>query len=188
MPASLNGAFQSLKNLPENKVFLLDQTNERLKRYAGVFQNFEKNVFDGLSSLKKQLQKYNKLVFVNPKSNQPDGIYYGFQKFISATSTEGQRVEGTDEIIPQKGCVYFVLDDRSLIELIKKINNTNFKIGEDVGVIAYNDSLLKEIVEGGITTISTNFKEMGARIAYLIINEEFKQMENPNNILIRKSL
>lgn len=188
MPASMEKVFQSLKNLPEDKVFLLDQTNEKLKQYAGVFQNFEKNVFDGLISLKSQLQKYKRLVFVNPKSNQPSGIFSGYQKFISTKSIEGHKIEGADSAEPKKGDAYFVLDDRSLIELIKKINESSLKIGKDIGIIAYNDSLLKEIVEGGITTISTNFKQMGQRMASMILNEEFAQIENPNNILIRNSL
>lgn len=188
MPASLEKAFQSLKNLPEDKVFLLDQTNEKLKNYAGVFQNFEKNVFDGLSSLTERLQKYKRLVFVNPKSNQPSGIFLGFQKFISTEVIISDKVDGTDTIVPQNGDVYFVLDDRSLIELIKKVNNTSLKIGDNIGIIAYNDSLLKEIVEGGITTISTNFNQMGEHMAHMILNEEYKHIENPNNILIRKSL
>lgn len=188
MPASLENVFQSLQNLPEDKVFLLDQTNEQLKNFAGVFQNFEKNVFEGLLSLKTQLHKYDTLVFVNPKSNQPESIYSGFQKFISANIIRGSKVEGTHSILPDKGDVYFVLDDRSLIELIKKIKETTLVIGKDVGIIAYNDSLLKEIVEGGITTISTNFKQMGERISTMILNEEFVLVENPNNILIRNSL
>ena len=188
MPASLDKAFQSLKNLPDDKVFLLDQTNKSLKDYAGVFQNFEKNVLEGLTRLKTQLQNYKRLVFVNPKSNQPKGIYSGFLKFISTDTIEGYTIEGTDSIVPKEDEVYFVLDDRSLIELIKTINNTSLRIGKDIGIIAYNDSLLKEIVEGGITTISTNFKEMGERMANMILNEERIKVENPNNILVRKSL
>jgi len=48
--------------------------------------------------------------------------------------------------------------------------------------------LLKEIVEGGITTISTDFKEMGKRLAQMIMNKENVKIENPANLMIRKSL
>lgn len=32
---------------------------------------------------------------------------------------------------------------------------------EDIVIISYNDTLLKEIIEGEITTIYTDFKSMG---------------------------
>ncbi|WP_179020488.1 GntR family transcriptional regulator [Winogradskyella forsetii] len=188
MPASLDHAYKALKTLPKDQVFLLDQTHKKLKNYAGVFQNFERNVYDGLMNLNSKIKGYNELVFVNPISNQPIGIFLGYEKFMSTGVIKGSKLEGVASVKPKQGAVYFVLDDRSLIELIKKINQTPLKIGKDVGIIAYNDSLLKEIVEGGITTISTDFKEMGARMANMIINEEFDQIENPNHILIRNSI
>ena len=45
-----------------------------------------------------------------------------------------------------------------------------------------------EIVEGAITTISTDFKMMGKRLAEMILNEEKAQIENPNHLIIRNSL
>lgn len=188
MPASLDAAVQSLKNLPQDKVYLLDQTDESLKHYSGVFQNFESNVYQGLITLEPQMSKYDKLVFVKPGTNQPKGISLGYNRFIASDTIKGYKIEGIASVVPERKAVYFVLDDRSLIELIKKINETPLRIGSDVGIIAYNDSLLKEIVEGGITTISTNFKQMGERMARMILKEEKTQIENPYNILIRKSL
>ncbi|MTE26377.1 GntR family transcriptional regulator [Winogradskyella ouciana] len=188
MPASLKNVAKTLEKLPKEKVYLLDQTNEELSIYAGVFQNFEANVFDGLTRLKPMMQSYNNLILITPKSNQPEGIFNGFRKFISKITIKGSQVAGLELVIPNQGDIYLVLDDRSLIKLIKKLKQSTLKIGEDVGIIAYNDSLLKEIVEGGITTISTNFKEMGERMAFMINNDEFAQIKNPNNILIRKSL
>ena len=48
--------------------------------------------------------------------------------------------------------------------------------------------MLKEIVEGGITTISTDFKKMGNRLAQMIINNEKLKIENPNALILRESL
>jgi DNA-binding LacI/PurR family transcriptional regulator len=75
-----------------------------------------------------------------------------------------------------------------LIRIIKKIKETDFEIAKDIGIISYNDSLLKEVVEGGITTISTDFNYMGKRLAEMVLNNEFAQVENPNSLLIRQSL
>ena len=64
----------------------------------------------------------------------------------------------------------------------------NFSLAKDIGVISYNDTLLKEIVEGGITTITTDFNEMGKNLAKMILNKENKKIENPNKLIIRNSI
>lgn len=61
-------------------------------------------------------------------------------------------------------------------------------LAKDVGVISYNDTLLKELVEGGITTISTDFERMGKSLAQMILNKERRKIENPNQLIIRNSL
>ena len=68
------------------------------------------------------------------------------------------------------------------------MKNQNFILGQDIGIISYNDTLLKEIVEGGITTISTDFNEMGKRLAEMILNKEQVKIENPNKLIIRNSI
>ena len=93
----------------------------------------------------------------------------------------------TDRAI-SKGELYVLLDDKNLIRIIKRIKEEQLTLAEDIGIISYNDTLLKEIVEGGITTISTDFNLMGQRLAEMILNSEFAQIENPNSLIIRKSL
>ncbi len=188
MPADLKDITTSISKLPEEKVCLLDQTNDDLMAYAGVFQNFESNVFNGLLTLEAQILKYDKLLLIQPNSRQPEQIYHGFERFTSTTSIKCELMKQIEVIEPKKGEVYFVLDDRSLIKLIKIVSTTNLIIGKDLGIIAYNDSLLKEVVGGGITTISTNFKEMGKRMAEMINSNMFYHFENQNNIILRKSL
>ena len=90
--------------------------------------------------------------------------------------------------ILKKGELYIIPEDKSLLRIIKQMKSQNFKIAEDVGLISYNDTLLKEIVEGGITTISTDFNIMGKRLAEMILNKEKLKIENPNNLIIRNSI
>lgn len=88
----------------------------------------------------------------------------------------------------ERGEIYVVLDDKNLIKVIKKTKEGHLIIAKDIGIISYNDTLLKEIVADGITTISTDFNFMGKRLAQMILNNEFEQSENPNSLIIRKSL
>ncbi|ARN77254.1 transcriptional regulator [Nonlabens spongiae] len=188
MPAGLPEIDQILKKLPQDEVYLLDQSHQDLSNYSGVFQNFYKNVLDGLGQLLQNVSVYNELILIKPKSYQPEGIFKGFHDFITQSRIRGRQINFKDQWDVQEGKVYFVLDDRSLIELIQKIKATDLEIGKSVGIIAYNDSMLKEVVEGGITTISTNFKEMGYRMAKMVLNSEKGSIENTNRILLRESL
>jgi len=61
-------------------------------------------------------------------------------------------------------------------------------MANEIGIISYNDTLLKEIVEGGITTISTDFNAMGKRLAEMILNNENLKIENPNRLIVRRSI
>ena len=81
-----------------------------------------------------------------------------------------------------------MLDDKNLIRIIKKIKEQNLVIAKDIGIISFNDTLLKEVVEDGITTISTDFKIMGKKLATMILNNTTKKIENPSSLIIRKSL
>jgi DNA-binding LacI/PurR family transcriptional regulator len=61
-------------------------------------------------------------------------------------------------------------------------------LGLDFGIISYNETPLKKVVENGITTISTDFNEMGKQLAEMILENKKVQIENKNNLIIRNSL
>ena len=89
---------------------------------------------------------------------------------------------------PKKGEVYIVLDDENLIRIIKKIKKVQFVLTKDIGIISFNDTILKEVVENGITTISTDFKLMGKKLAEMILTNEQLKIENPKKLILRNSL
>lgn len=188
MPANLSYTDKVIEKLPFEKVFILDQTHEELKHYPSIHQNFQNDIYKSLRQALPRLEKYEKLVLLFPDSKQPLGMLNGFQKFRKETQFNHEVIKTLEGRNPKKGEAYLILDDRDLIVLIKKIKETNLEIGKDVGIISYNDTLLKEIVEGGITTISTDFKLMGQRLAEMIDKNERLQIENPNALIVRNSL
>ena len=131
---------------------------------------------------------YSNISHCFPEKKQPQGMLVGFQKFRKNTNFQHEVINTLENRILEKGEVYLVLDDQNLIVLIKKMRDQRLVLGKDIGIISYNETLLKEIVEGGITTISTDFKEMGKRLAQMIINRERFLIENPNDLIIRNSL
>ena len=67
--------------------------------------------------------------------------------------------------------------DRDLVDLLKHAQLQQFVPGKDFGIISYNDTPLKEILAGGITTLSTDFKQMGQTMASLLTQKEIKTKE-----------
>ncbi len=188
MPANIKDTDAVISQLPKDKVYILDQMYPELKKYSGIYQNFEKDIYTNLSKGLQALEKYSKLVLLFSKKNQPLGMLKGFKLFCKEHHLNHEVVDHVQNRVLQKGEVYVVPDDRNLISIIKKIKELNWELSKDVGIISYNDTLLKEVVEGGITTISTDFNEMGKRLARMLNNKEQAQIENPNHLIIRQSL
>lgn len=188
MPANFKNTYEVLEKLPKDLVYILDQTNEELASFPAIYQNFEKDIFESLNQTLNLINKYETLILLFPEKKQPEGMLKGFQNFKKIVTISQEVIATLNDRTPKKGEVYLVLDDSNLIVLIKKIKTENLIVGKDIGIISYNDTMLKEIVEGGITTISTDFKMMGKRLAEMILNEEKAQIENPNHLIIRNSL
>ncbi len=188
MPANLSGTNAVIKNLPSDRVYILDQIHDDLSEYAAIYQNFEDAIFDNLTKVKHLIDKYEKLVLIFPEDKQPTGMLNGFQRYCNTHQLPHDVLNTAKSIAPQEGEVYIVPDDKNLLYVIKSLNSKKLSLGKDVGVISYNDSLLKEIVQGGITTISTDFNFMGKRLAQMILEKEHVRIENPNKIMVRNSL
>ncbi|MBG7613499.1 GntR family transcriptional regulator [Polaribacter sp. BAL334] len=188
MPANLPNTHQVIANLLPDKVFILDQTNESLSQYPAIYQNFEKNVYEGLLEGLIQIKKYKKLVLIYTPEKQPYGILNGFTSFCTDHEISYIVLESLKDCLPRKGEIYLVLDDKNLIRIIKKIKEQSLEIASDIGIISYNDTLLKEVVAEGITTISTDFTQMGATLATMIVQNSQQKIENPSKLILRKSL
>jgi DNA-binding LacI/PurR family transcriptional regulator len=188
MPANLPNTSTAISALPKKHVYILDQFREDLSEYSAIYQNFEKDIYNSLNKVSLSIKKYEKFIFIHDKNKQPQNILNGFQKFCTDFSVKHEIIQTVKNHNIEIGTVYLIPDDRNLILIIKKIKQGNFTIGKDVGIISYNETLLKEIVDDGITTISTDFEFMGKRLAQMIQNKEKIQIENPSSIIIRNSL
>jgi DNA-binding transcriptional regulator YhcF (GntR family) len=188
MPANLPNVATAISVLPQDKVYILDQTNPELSQYPSVHQNFERNIFEGLNKIEPALKKYDKIVLLFNRTKQPVGILKGFKLFCTTLNIPHEVVEELGDRIPSSKELFFVLDDINLVQVIKKAKNVNLILGKDYGIISYNETLLKEIVEGGITTISADFYEMGKKLAEIMLSNDFQQIESENKLIIRNSI
>ncbi len=188
MPANLKHTNTVINKLPQDKVYILDQMHPELMSYNAIFQNFKENIQNGLSEGISLIKKYKEIILLFSEAKQPQGMLNGFESFCKQNNLKYQVIESLINRQPKKGEVYLIPDDRNLLRIIKSIKLVGLKLGQDIGVISYNDTLLKEIVEGGITTISTDFNAMGERLAKMILNHEKVQIENSFKFILRNSL
>ncbi|CDF78661.1 transcriptional regulator of fucose utilization, GntR family [Formosa agariphila KMM 3901] len=188
MPANLKDTHLVIENLPQDKVYVLDQTHPELSQYSAIFQNFEKDIYNNLTEALPLIQKYSKIILHFSEASQPEGMRKGFIKFCKENAWDYEVISSLKDRVITKGEVYVLPDDKNLLRVIKGMKQEQLTLSKDVGIISYNDTLLKEIVEGGITTISTDFKQMGERLAQMILHNEQLQIENINTLILRNSL
>ena len=188
MPTNLDGAAAIIRTLPVDDVYILDQTNTELKSFPAVYQNHKKDIYNGLEQGKTKLNKYVKLNMIFPGFREPVGMKIGFKKFCKDFGfNHTVYAEFKDRKI-NKGEVYIIPDDRDLVKVIEKSKLQNLVLGVDFGIISYNETTLKKVVENGITTISTDFVAMGKILAQMILNGKKEQIENKSTLIIRQSL
>ncbi len=188
MPAAFDNTRQLISKLPKEKVYILDRLKPELKDYPVVYQHFEQDFYDALKEGESLLKKYRKLVFVNPGGKEPPQRVVGFERFCTEHGYTYELVKSLNGIRPGLYEAYFLISDRDLVEMVKIAKNYKYKLGKKFGIVSFNDTMLKEVVAGGITTISTDFTEMGKILANMVLSKENKQVKNPSRLIIRNSL
>ena len=188
MPATFNNSFDVVRQLPQDKVYILDRLKPDLADYPVIYQDFGQDVFDGMMAGKDLFCKYSKLIMVFPGGKEPEERVAGFKRFCNQWNLESEIIRSVEKRNVQKGEAYIVVSDRNLVRIVKSAAMMNLRLGEDIGLVSFNDTMLKEVVAGGITTISTDFVQMGKALADMVINHKKIQVRNPSTLIVRKSL
>ncbi|ETN95891.1 substrate-binding protein-like domain-containing protein [Zhouia amylolytica] len=188
MPANFKEIADVIQLLPHDKVFIVDQLSEELSDYPSVYQNFKKDMYFGLEKLSKQLKRYQQLKLVFDPKKQPLGMLEGFELFCKGFGLHYSHYNSVEEAKLSYKDAVLVLDDKDLIEAVKIAKIGSLNIGQDLGIISYNEAPLKEVVANGITTFSTDFKHMGKTMAEMIMRNQRMQIENRNIVINRNSL
>ena len=188
MPANLNHTLEAIAEIQKEKVFILDQVQKEHAKYPAVYQDFEKDVFEGLSQLTDKIKSYAQFNLIFSEAKQPKGIAKGFMRFCESNQIKYRVLSTFEAKNIQKNEAYFVLEDKHLIQIIKQMKLENLVFKKDLGLISYNDSLLKEVLEGGITTISTDFRLMGSQVAEMIKHNAPQKIANTSHLRLRKSI
>jgi len=178
-----------LGKISPNKLLIVDRYEQLESDYSYVSQHFETPTHLALETLKKQLKNFDEIIlFFKHQSDYPIGILKAFETFTKQHNIKSKVLNRYSTNVLKKGKVYFTIGDIDLWELLKDCKKQNIQIGEEVGIISHNDSPVKEIICGGITTISTDFALMGKQAAEFVLHRKKTQQIIPSKLLQRASL
>lgn len=182
-------ACEFIKDLPEDKLILLDKRVDIPSNHCAVFENFETDIYLALKDLLFYLNKYNKINIIFPiGSYYPKDILTGFKKFCLEWNLNFEIINDIKDVHLKKGELYIPVADDDLLLLIENIQAIGLTVGSDIGIISYNETPIKKLLLNGITTISTDFKQMGKLAAELILSHVQSVIHVPFKVTVRPSL
>ncbi len=175
-------ALKALKRIPNRKLIILDNWPRSLQgNYGAIYQDMSNDIYNGLQSVLTDLRKYKKLHVVTlPTSLYGSLIMAGVERFCADNSIDVEFHYEINTDMMQRGNVYLLLNGQlglGLVETARMAKLQGLEIGKDVGIISYNDSYLSEIILGGLTTVSTDFEQMGSMAANMVLTRDLRKVK-----------
>ena len=192
MPHVEGDVFETVSLIPTDKLLLIDQDIPALPgEFAAVYQPFETDTYTALVAGIDRIRQYHRLTLVLPEEPfqyVPGSIVAGFKRFGREHGVPCVVAETYSDQLIWPGEAYLLIADRDLIRFIKHTDRKGWQPGQEVGLISYDDTPMKEILKGGITVISTDFAEMGRTAGRLISERLHIKIANPGGLILRNSL
>ncbi|WP_420401843.1 substrate-binding domain-containing protein [Flagellimonas sp.] len=178
-----------LEQFDHKRMLIVDRYLPLDQKYSFISQEFEDSIYSKLIDLIPFIKKYKAFImYFKPNSILPAEILHAFKRFSDKYEVNGIVEEAYPLGSVQKENLYFCVDDNTLWDLLRDASQKEYEIGKDVGVLSLDDHIVKEMIHGGITTISSDFKEMGRKAAKQIksgtVTREFMSL----SLLQRNSL
>lgn len=158
-----------LKQIPSDRLLIVDRYLKMPKDYSYVSQEFEDITYQKLEELTPQIKKYDRFVlFFKKNSDFPPEILAAFNRYVDNYQINGIVLDSYEPNTLKKSTAYFSISDTQLWKVLKDARKMEYRIGADIGILAHDDNIVKEIAFGGITTISTDFTLMAKKAAHFV--------------------
>lgn len=175
--------------IPASKLLVIDWDVNAQPGTSTIHQDFGQSMYDSLVSGLDLIRKYEKFIYLYPSfTYHPKESIEFFEKFCSDYQIPYKTLYDFKKFDLQKGELYLLVSDRTLAKFLDQCHQKNLVLGQDVGVISYNETPMKKYVKDGITVISTDFELMGKKIAEFVTTGEKVNMVIPTKLTVRKSL
>ena len=177
-----------MNRIPKYELILLDKFIPEFPDTPTIYQDFEKDIFEVFEKNLKKINKYKKLVLVFPEDgNYPEDIKNGFRAFCAYNNLPHKTYPTSSLALEDHSeeTLYVVIEESDLADVIKFSRKNHLKLGKKTGVVSFNDTTLKEVLD--ITVITTDFEAMGTRAAQILKNKEQVIEKNPFYLIDRGS-
>lgn len=168
-------ALKLISRVPNRKLIMVDHWLQSYTgNYGAVYQDFENDVYDGLKQGLEKLAGTSLKVITLQSSLYGPMICKGVDRFCLEFGIPVEYMTSAPDHINENE-TYLVINsqlDSGLAALARRIREQNLEVGKDVFIISYNEFDLNEVVLNGLTTISTDFKQMGHTAAMMILNRK----------------
>lgn len=184
-------ATHAINQLSKKNLVILDNKEPKINGdFMQVYQDFEEDIINALTKEKEKISKYNSLTLVYPKSTfypYPKKILSGFKKYCILNNFKFEIIEevASETLIRDKS-LFITIEEDDLVSIIRKVRESSYTIGKDVGVISYNDTPLKQLL--GISVFSIDLEMMGQKAANMIKGNIKEKIKTPFNFIQRDSL
>jgi len=178
-----------LADFPVNKILLVDRYEVINDSFSHVTQEFAASTYAALNILVEKIKQYKEIIlFFKPTSDYPIEVLQAFKRFVAEHKLNGKIEENYQSGNLKEGTVYFTIGDTDLWNILKDCKLKNWTLGKQIGVFSNNDGPVKEIICGGITTFSTDFRLMAKNAARFVLQRKPVQEIIQTRIIQRNSL
>lgn len=179
-----------LSKIDPNRLLVLDMGSGDDPKINYLLQNFDVSVSECLEKGADLLKKYRELIFMysRHKTPHPPDTEKAVRDFCHRHGLEIRVMADFEPEMMKPGQVYMPFTDNDLVQVLKGCRSQGLSLGSEVGILAYNDTPMKEIAGNGITVISVDFYEMGTKAAGFVKNKTRLQEYLSTRLMIRESL
>ena len=188
----LNASIQRIvQRIPEKRLIFIDNLPPDLNTTSkAVYQDFYNDIYKALFQEADKLKKYKSLNLSLSKSDfqyVPVAIKNGFTKFCNENNLQHNIIQNITELNLKRNNLYIIFDDSELLNTLKTIQKKEWKLKEDIGIISFDETPMKELLAGGISVLSTDFELMGKTAAQMVKGKINGQIANPFRLIYRNS-
>jgi DNA-binding transcriptional regulator YhcF (GntR family) len=176
-----------LSGIPSRKLLQIIRP-PLFENISSIHQDFHIGLKKSLDNLKPNMLKYDKFILIfSEKYGHPQAIRTSFVEFCAENNIFSQIESKISRELLMKGTAFWIIEDNDLIALIKMGEDAGFQIGNEIGILSYNDTPVKEYIRNGITTVSVDFATMGQSISEYIKNPVYTHEVFVPELIFRNS-
>jgi DNA-binding transcriptional regulator YhcF (GntR family) len=179
-----------LRRIDQDKLLLLRRQVSGLA-CSGIFENIERNMYEGLLVMCDRLRNYQSLMLVLPVGTEQAMVrprINGFKRFCIEQNQRNTVASSPCDNQIQAGTAYVCFTERDLVALAKCVRAQGFQPGKDVGIVSFADSSLNSRLLDGITFAAADCQQMGELAVRMIQEGEKGQRETTLQVEVRNSL